>query len=163
MAEQMDPAAQEPGTSRPTRRGRLRRFAVLSLALSFFLQPTGALAEEATRSLRVELNALQPSDSGCRITLVAENGLGHAAETIVLETVLFTKSGEVERLTLFDLGDMPVGRPRVRQFDIAGLECGNLGRVLINGLSACEGPGLTPDLCLDAMTLRSRLDVELVG
>jgi len=52
---------------------------------------------------------------------------------------------------------MPEGKARVLQFDIAGLACENISRVLVNDVVACEGEGLEPRTCLAALKPSSRL------
>ncbi|WP_253913093.1 hypothetical protein [Pseudoruegeria sp. HB172150] len=140
----------------------------ICLATAFALAFSGgqAMAQEAVEdapALFVELNSAAPLDGACRLTFMATNGLGTQVDKLVLETVLLTKGGVVERLTLFDLQTLPVSRPRVRQFDVPGLECGNLGQVLINGIQACDGEGLDPATCTDKLELSTRSDVEVIG
>jgi len=111
----------------------------------------------------IELNALDSEEGACRISFLIQNG--HAADIAqaVYETVLFDQAGGVERLTLFDFGTLPAARPRVRQFLVPGLDCAQLGRVLINGAETCTGEGLPPEACTDGLELRSRTDVEILG
>jgi hypothetical protein len=49
--------------------------------------------------------------------------------------------------------------PRARQFDVPGLTCEGLGRVLINGVAECSGA----QACSEALTFGSRTDVEVIG
>jgi len=81
----------------------------------------------------------------------------------VYETVLFDKSGQVNRMTLFDFGELPYGRPRVRQFEIPNLQCENLGRVLFNGVHACSGEGIDAAKCEGGLNLSTRTPVEVLG
>ena len=69
----------------------------------------------------------------------------------------------VAKLTMLDYGALPAGRPRVRQFDLAGQRCDGIGGVLINGIGTCEGDGLTPSACLDGLRLSSDTDIEVTG
>ncbi|MDG4649655.1 hypothetical protein P6F26_14515 [Roseibacterium sp. SDUM158017] len=107
----------------------------------------------------VELNRIDQLDGACRLTFMVENGLGADLAALSLETVLIDAGGVVERLTLFEFGALPAGTPRVRQFDIPGLSCDALGRVLINGVAECGGAAD----CADALRLRTRTDVEVIG
>jgi hypothetical protein len=118
-----------------------------------------ALAQDSDAPrLSVELNRIDPLDGTCRLTFLAENALGVDLDTLALETVLIDRDGRVERLTLFDFGALPDGVPRVRQFDIPGLDCARLGRVLINGVAECaRAEGCAP------LHLLSRTDVEVIG
>lgn len=143
------------------------RLACLAMALGFGTLAGQALAQEAedppSTALFVELNTLSPLDGGCRLTFMATNALGTDVEQLVLETVLLTTDGKVDRLTLFDLRDLPANRPRVRQFDVSGLSCDGLGRVLINGIDTCSGEGLDRATCTDQLDLSTRTDVEVIG
>lgn len=121
-----------------------------------------ALDEEAP-ALTLELNTLTQLDSACRLTFYAGNYLGADIDHLSLEAVIFTTQAQVERLTLFDLGALPEGRPRVRQFDLPGLPCDTIGQVLVNAMSACEGEGLDPAICLEATVFSSLIDAELNG
>lgn len=138
--------------------------------------PAMAQDSKPAPGVAVQLNSLTPLDTGCRLTLMATNGLKRDLKKLVLETVLFNTSGAVERLTLFDLQSLPMGRPRVRQFDIAGLACENLGQMLVNGVSHCEGAAeaesesesgddavITANTCQNALRLSSRISVDVLG
>jgi hypothetical protein len=140
----------------------MRKVTIPAAILSAVLA-TGAAAEEEVHSLEVELNRAIAVEGACRLTFVATNWLGADLDQVVFETVLFTRDGAVERLTLIDLGGLPAGTPRVREFDMTGLECGALGRVLVNGVDTCAG-GVDDEACAGGLTLRSRLDeVEVIG
>ena len=108
--------------------------------------------------LSVELNRIDPLDGACRLTFLAENTLGTDLDGLALETVLIDRDGRVERLTLFDFGALPDGVPRVRQFDIPGLDCAGLGQVLVNGVADCSHAA-----GCDPLHLLSRTDVEVIG
>ena len=122
----------------------------LAAAAAILLQPllaAGARAQDAGPSLRIELNALQPSQSGCRLTFVATNLLSQDIAKAAFEVVLFNKAGMVERLSVFDFQDLPASRMRVRQFALAGADCANISHILINGATACEGTGVDAKAC----------------
>ena len=111
-----------------------------------------------TPSLGLELNAVTEQDAGCRVTFVATNGLGADLAALVLEAVIFTPEGQVDRLALLDFQTLPQTRPRVRQFDLPGLACGRIGQVLINAVGTCTGAGLAPDACAQAISVSSRIE-----
>jgi hypothetical protein len=132
--------------------------AILSAALA-----TGAAAQEEAPALQVELNRAVAVEGACRLTLVATNRLGADLDQVVFETVLFTRDGAVERLTLLDLGALPAGRPRVREFDMTGLGCDDLGRVLFNGVDTCAG-SVDEGACAAGLNIESRIErVEVIG
>ena len=131
---------------------RLRLPALLAALLAL---PASAAAEAA---LTIELNALEPQENACRMIFVAENAAGADLDALVLEAVLFDRGGRVAALTLLDFRELPAGRLRVRSFDIAGIDCAAIERVLINDIARCEG---AVD-CAAALEMRSRLEIELL-
>ncbi len=136
---------------------RLRR-AVLAILAAAAAGPADAQEADA-RSLSIELNALQPSEGGCRLSFVATNGLGADISGVSFETVLFDKAGLVERMSVLDFREIPAGKTRVRQFDLVGVDCTNISRVLINDARSCEGSGLAPGDCSRRLRTTGKADV----
>ncbi|MEM8654316.1 MAG: hypothetical protein AAGF36_06185 [Pseudomonadota bacterium] len=134
-------------------------------ALALALTPLGAVADEMdlTGKIAVELNTVSDGDSSCTLTFMVTNGHAAPIDKLVFETVLFDAGGAVDRLTLFDFGALPVGRPRVRQFAVPNLTCGGLGRVLFNGLHTCEATGLEASACGEGLVPTSRVAIEVLG
>lgn len=142
------------------------RQAALAGLLCLATQETAAgqeAASAASSSLLVELNRAETVASGCLLSVYAQNDTGADINALVLETVLITSKGAVDRLTLLDLGRLPNGRPRVRQFEIAGIECESLGTLLVNGVNRCDASGIDPAGCDDAIKLRSKSRIEVAG
>lgn len=125
--------------------------------------PAHAQGEKPAPYLSIELNAMQQVENACRIVFMADNRLGSDLTALSYETVLIDTNGTVSRLTLFDFQALPEGRPRVRQFDLDNTQCGDIGRILINGAAACTGDGLSGGECVDALRLTSRTNAEIVG
>lgn len=125
------------------------------------LAATPAVAD--TPKLSIELNTATLVEDSCQLTFVLSNTLAADIDGLMAETVLFSKAGAVELLTLFDFGAVPVGRPRVRQFQVAGADCAALGQVLINGIATCEIAGAASDQCAAGLSLSSRIDMALEG
>jgi len=123
----------------------------------------GGAQDAAHARVSIELNALDPLDEACRISFLVQNGHDTDIGQAVYEAVLFDTEGRVDRLTLFDFGALPSARPRVRQFVVPGLACEALGRLLINGAETCTGDGLPEGACSDALELRTRTEVEVLG
>jgi hypothetical protein len=134
----------------------------LALVFAVLLHGFGGAAgaqSEAEAAIALELNRVDQIEGACRLTFMATNALGADVEALTVETVLIDAEGVVERLTLFEFGALPAGTPRVRQFDLPDLECGVLGRVLVNGVAECTGA----EDCAERMVLSSRVDIELIG
>lgn len=138
----------------------------LALALAILAATAAAApaqpAAEPPPALVLSLNTLAPQGDGCRLTFVATNGTGAEIAALAVETVLFDRGGRVAQFTLFDFGALPEGRRRVRQFDVPGLACAELGQVLLNGVARCDGPGEAA--CAAALRPESMVEgVEAAG
>ncbi|MCB1391371.1 MAG: hypothetical protein KDK12_19845 [Rhodobacteraceae bacterium] len=127
------------------------RLSTLCAALALCSQT--ALAQ----SVSIELNATHPRDGACQFVLVGQNDTDVDIAQLVLEAVLFDTDGRVAAMTLLDLQDLPAGRTRVRSFEIGGVTCDGVSRLLINGLSTCE-----PEGCGDALSARSATAIEVL-
>ena len=130
------------------------------------LLPFAALAQSAeapAAEISLELNALEDVGSACRLTFLVTNQSGTTIDEAVFETVIFDTEGSVVTLSLFDFRDLPLDRPRVRQFDLPEMSCTTVGRALINGASSCVVKGSQSDICQSTLTLSSRIEVELLG
>ena len=133
---------------------------VLAAAALPFAGAAGTHAEDAGGTLALELNAAQPSEKGCRLTFVVNNGLGADIKSASFELVLFDKAGVVDRITALGFKEMPEGKTKVSRFDLSGVDCGNLGRVLVNSVTECTGEGLAADACSQRLKTSSRAGIE---
>lgn len=140
----------------------MRMMSCVALALVLAGTAQGQETGQGT-GLSIELNTVDQVESGCQLSFLVTTDLPEGIEQIVVEAVIFDKAGSVDRLTLFDFGAIPQGRPRVRQFILSGTQCADLGNILINGIPTCTGPGLDAGACGNGLTLTSRTDVELLG
>jgi hypothetical protein len=113
-----------------------------------------------TRSLSLELNALSPANGACRVSFVAGNDMGAPISDAAFEVAFFGKDGVLAKLVSLDFKAMPAGKTKVLQFDVEGLDCGNVGRVLVNDVATCDGDGLDPASCLAALKTSAIPEVE---
>jgi hypothetical protein len=132
--------------------------AIISMSGSAF-----AGSADPAGKLSIELNAADAANGACTLTFLVVNGHDAAIDRLVYETVLFDASGQVNRLTLFDFGKLPANLPRVRQFVIPQTSCEGLGRVLFNGVNACEAVGLDASECGMPLVPTSRTTIEVIG
>lgn len=124
-----------------------------------FVFSSPELSAASSGSLSIELNNLSASGDACRVSFVIQNGLGQSIDELKVELVLFGKEGEVKRLLAVDVGQMPKSKTRVKQFDLKGLACSDIGRLLINNVTHCKGNELNPQICTAAVKTSSRLSV----
>lgn len=118
------------------------------LTAAAVMSPLPVLAQSTAPALTLELNALQPSEKGCRLTFVVNNGLGGELARAAFEIALFDTNGVVDRLTVLDFRELPVGKTKVSRFDLSGVDCGKISRVLINHATECNGAGIEPAACI---------------
>ena len=137
-------------------------FALLLIGIAPDTLKAQSEGDESSR-LSLELNAIQDIGGACRLTFLAQNLTKVTIDEVVFETVIFDTKGGVMSLSLFDFRDLPADRPRVRQFDLPGVTCDTLGQALINGASTCTVNGAESKVCDEALSLGSRLSVELLG
>jgi hypothetical protein len=134
----------------------LRRLLASTMVASLAAGPVAAQAAAPAPVLRLELNAAQPSQKGCRLTFVVENRLAADIERMGFELALFDDKGVVERLTVLEFKDMPAGKTKVSRFDLSSVDCGKIGRILINHASDCVGAGVGPSDCMQRLETVSR-------
>lgn len=137
----------------------LRPFAA-TLALLLCSPALAQAPASAPASLVLELNALQPAEAGCRVTFLATNRLGGRLDRAAVELALFDAAGTIDRIVTLDFKDLSADKTKVLQFELAGLQCDGLGRLLVNDITACEGTISPPTICLDALETSTRLDVD---
>jgi hypothetical protein len=132
---------------------------VKAAALVLLLAAPTLAQEGAPLSLALELNALQPTETGCKVTFLATNQLGAPLDRAAIETALFDADGAIDRIVTLDFKGLTEGKTKVLQFELADLPCGGIGRVLINDISACEGAGLAPTACLDNLKTTTKPEI----
>ena len=135
----------------------------LTIAQGAAAESPAATPASASPALKVELNAADTTEANCKLTFLITNELSAPLDKAVYETVLFDREGTVNRLTLFDFGELPVGRPRVRQFVVPQITCENLGRILFNGAQSCDGAGIEAGTCESALAPATRTEIEVLG
>lgn len=118
-----------------------------------------AQAQTAAPVLAIELNALQASETGCRITFVVTNNLGSTLDLATTEIALFNTGGAIERIIKLDFKALIDGKSKVLQFNIPDLKCESVGRLLLNDITACQGDALEPAACLTQLKTTAIPDV----
>jgi hypothetical protein len=116
----------------------------------------------ATDSLRIELNKLETEDSACRAYLVFENTTQHNFSGLTLDLVLFDKAGIVAKRLAVDAAPLLADKTSVKLFDIEGLACNSIGRMLINDALNCKDESGEIANCVAQIKPASRSDVPLV-
>jgi hypothetical protein len=143
---------------------RTTRGVLLDVVVGVSIGLSPAMAQQATvpaavAALSLELNGVQPSEKGCRLTFVVANELGADLTRAAFEIALFNESGVVDRLTVLEFKDLPGGKTKVSRFDLAGADCAHVSRVLVNSVAECSGEGVEPAACLRDLKTSSRAGI----
>jgi hypothetical protein len=129
------------------------------LAFALLSAPTGSDAQQ--RLLTIELNRMQPSQDGCRLSFMAVNRLGANLDRTALEIVIFDADSIVSQMLLLDFGQLPNQKTKVVEFDLS-LQCEEISRVLVNDVAECaaaEEQNMV-EQCFNALRTSNRAEIE---
>jgi hypothetical protein len=131
----------------PTRRsGPARGIAGGLAALALTAASVAAAAAEDTPRVGLELNKLEPVEGACRAYMVFRNQTDHDFEGFKLDLVMFDPDGIISGRLAVQAAPLAADKTVVRLFDIQGLACDQIDRVLMNGVLACDTEsGETPN------------------
>jgi hypothetical protein len=136
-------------------------FRVLVLGIAILLLPVSVTAQELTGKIGLELNHVQPTqDGGCRLSVIATNGLERPMSKLGLEIVAFNSDGLVDQFLRLDFSRISAGKTKVLQFDLAGKACEGLSRLHINDVLNCVPSSIKDVFCPDLLVLDNRTSIE---
>ena len=135
----------------------------ICIALMLSAATNAMSADETGRAINIELNRAQEKGAACRLSFVFTNGIGQPVEKLAIETVLFNTKGQVERFVVLRSRPLPKDKIRAQQFDVSGLKCGNLGRILLNDVKTCAIPKIDLTDCLGLIRVSSRAGVPFIS
>lgn len=143
----------------------MKRFLVPTLAVLSFLPVALAapvsVAQQA-ETIAIQLNEAATVGEACRLTFVIRNGLPSPVRALGLDLVLFDTSDGVSGYTAVDFGELPPGKTRVRQYDVAEGGCTGIARVLLNDIRSCEIEAEAAGDCLPLLSVSSRTGIDLI-
>jgi hypothetical protein len=118
--------------------------------------------EPANGVIAVELNRADPVPNGCRLSFVIRNRTPHAFASLQWDLVFFDRDDLIAGRTAAEAAPLPKGKTSMKQYDIPGLACERLRRVLLNDVMRCDtaGGGNVPLDCLRLMVLSSRAGIQ---
>lgn len=122
----------------------------------FAWAPTAPAQDDEKDTLRVELNKLEPTEGDCRAYLLFENRTAVDFRSMKLDLVMFNAEGIINKRLAVEGGPLPPGKTSVKLFDIQGVGCDAVERVLLNGILACSDPEGERSGCLDMVETASR-------
>jgi hypothetical protein len=158
----------------PDKYAKTRRFARFKAA-SFFVYFAAiainpALAQDKAPSespaakdgIDIELNKLEPGNNGCRAFMVMHNGTNRAFSNLQLDLVVFDPKGIIVDQLAVDMAPLAASKTMVKVFEIAGHDCGNFGRVLLNDVLTCKAGDAAVEHCIDLLVPSSRAAIGFI-
>ena len=130
------------------------------LSATFAMLIASSTAGGSDESLPVELNKLEPNGDDCRAYLVLENKSTSAFESLKLDVVVFDTDGIVAKRLAVEAAPLPLGKTSLKVFDIGGLPCDRVGRVLLNEVMTCADDAQDRGDCLELMSTSSRAEIS---
>jgi len=132
--------------------------ALLFMALAAMLSPVRAQSD----ALRIELNRLEERGDGCRVHLVLENTSARVYTSYQLDLVIFAVDGVIARRLALETAPLRANKTVVKEFELAGLSCERVGRILLNDVSACVSDAGERNDCVTATRVSSRASAPFV-
>jgi hypothetical protein len=137
------------------------RFAFLAAVAAAWLA-LAASAQAQAPKVAIELNKLEAAGDACRAYLVLNNGSEIAFDSLNLDLVLFDDGGIIARRLAVETAPLPAGKLSVKAFDVADLDCAQVGRVLLNDVLACDGAPESPENCLALIETSAQGELSFV-
>ncbi len=116
----------------------------------------GAASALEKGRIGVELNKLEAAGDACRAYLLLSNGTAAAFTSLKLDLVTFDADGIVQRRVAVEAAPIGAGKTSLKVFDISGIQCQAIGRMLLNGVMSCKGAKAEPADCLALVSVTSR-------
>lgn len=138
----------------------MKKLAVASLALACLALADAARAQ--ADGIGIELNKLEPAGEACRAYLVFENRTATAFNPFKLDLVMFDTDGVIAKRVAVEAGPLPGGKTSVKLFDINGLGCERIRRVLLNSVMACDTAGDSQPDCTGLAKPSSRTEATFI-
>ncbi|MHA7777326.1 hypothetical protein [Roseibium sp. M-1] len=121
-----------------------------------------AVGAQPAGTISIQLNGAETVGDACRLTFVIRNELASPVNALGLDLVMFDKSDGVSGYAAIDFGDLPAGKTRVRQYDVAKGDCSGISRVLLNEVRACEIEGSPSEDCLPKLQISARSEIDFI-
>ena len=110
----------------------------------------------------MELNKLEDRDGACRAYLVFGNGSGERFDDFVLDLIVFDRDQVIAKHLAVDAAPLRADKTIVKMFDIVGIGCADIGRILLNDVSKCESRNGARLDCIDLVAISSRAASDFV-
>lgn len=139
----------------------MKKYLVSSLFLAAFLAASMAMAQ-SSEVITIQLNTAETTGDACRLTFVIRNKTPAPLNALGLDLVMFDQSDGVAGYAAVDFGEMPSGKTLVRQYDVGRGDCGDISRILLNEVRACQIDSASVPDCLSKLQINSRSEIDFI-
>lgn len=135
-----------------------RIFAAAAMLIGLAAAPS-AHAQEAR--IGIELNKLEPVETGCRSYIVVRNPADQTFTAFNMEVLVFDTDGVIQNRIAMDLAPIQPNKTSVLIINLAGIQCDRISEVLVNSFLDCERSDERLGDCLARVDLSSKADARL--
>lgn len=135
-----------------------RIFAAVAVLIGLAAAPP-ARADEAR--IGIDLNKLEPAENACRSYIVVRNPSEQTFTAFNMEVLIFDTDGVIQNRLAMDLAPIRPNKTSVLIVSLAGIQCAQIGEVLVNSFLDCERGEERLGDCLARIDLSSKTDARL--
>ena len=117
---------------------------------------------QSAESIDIELNKLESVKGACRAYLVLTNPAAQIYTSFKLDLVIFDQGGVIAKRLALNMAPIRANKTSVKLFDIKGLKCDDIGRVLINDVVGCRSESGELTGCIAQVKPQSRAGVPFL-
>ena len=119
--------------------------------------------EASAGRIGIELNKIEPAGTACRVYFVVDNRAAEAIGDLQIDVYFFDRQGSILRGVALQLGSVRAESAKVAPFELPELDCGAIGRALLNDVLLCNSADGAPlEGCAEGVEVASRVDVGFV-
>lgn len=120
---------------------------------------TGVAAQD-NPGIAIELNKLEPIEGSCRAYFVVRPEGSTEYNEFKMELLVFDTGGIIQKWLAIDAAPLRAGKTSVKLFDVSGVNCEQIGSILLNDVTACaDASGEIPG-CVDRINPSSKANAE---
>lgn len=144
--------------------GMIRGTAMAVAVLLGVLGGTAAWAQQSaapdSTKVTLELNKLEPVNGNCRAYMVFANPTETAFTAFKLDLLVFDVDGVIQKRLAVDAAPLRAAKTSVKLFDITGVTCDRIDRLLLNDFYDCGDASGRLTGCLDRVVTSTRAGAD---
>lgn len=135
---------------------------LLATLVAVRVPPARAAGAADKAGVLLEPNKLEPNGKACRAYIVRTNATKTDFGSLKLDLVMFDADGVVARRVAMQGAPLVSGKTSLKVFDIDGVACDRIGRVLLNDVMDCGDSSGSREDCIGQIRTSSRTAAPLI-